>query len=148
MAKATKDIPYIVLGEGRTGGGVIRKGTVGGQHFEWTAWSDGQPLIVYHFLLVDGSGHRTQKWDLDSRYQVVIEGDPPLEVRLMARPGADGVRPFLGAALDRARSAPRRCRRRLRCEARCGYAHRPGHSAAAGHGAAEVGRSRRLDGGG
>jgi len=94
VAKATKDIPY-TLGEGRTGGGVIRKGTVGGQHFEWTAWSDGQPLIIYHFYWSMGPDIEP-KWDLDSRYQVVIEGDPPLEVRLMARPGADGVRPFLG----------------------------------------------------
>jgi hypothetical protein len=40
--------------------------------------------------------HVEPKWDIDSRYQVVIEGDPPLEVRLMGRPDADGHRPFLG----------------------------------------------------
>jgi 2,4-diaminopentanoate dehydrogenase len=94
VAKATKDIPY-TLGEGRTGGGVIRKGTVGGQHFEWTAWADGAPLITYHFYWSMGPDIEP-KWDIDSRYQVVIEGDPPLEVRLMARPDSDGVRPFLG----------------------------------------------------
>jgi hypothetical protein len=94
VAKATKDIPY-TLGEGRTGGGVIKKGTVGGQHYEWTAWSGGKPLITYHFYWSMGADIEP-KWDIDSRYQVVIEGDPPLEARLMARPGADGVRPFLG----------------------------------------------------
>jgi hypothetical protein len=94
VAKATKDIPY-TLGEGRTGGGVIRKGTVGGQHFEWTAWADAAPLITYHFYWSMGPDIEP-KWDIDSRYQVVIEGDPPLEMRLMGRPDADGVRPFLG----------------------------------------------------
>lgn len=94
VAKATKDIPY-TLGDGYTGGGVIRKGTVGGQHYEWTAWVDGTPLITYHFYWSMGPDIEPQ-WDIDSRYQVVIEGDPPLEVRLMARPDAEGVRPFLG----------------------------------------------------
>ncbi len=94
VAKATRDIPY-TLGEGRSGGGVIRKGTVGGQHYEWTAWADGAPLIIYHFYWSMGADIEP-RWDIDSRYQVVIEGDPPLEARLMAPPGADGIRPFLG----------------------------------------------------
>jgi 2,4-diaminopentanoate dehydrogenase len=94
VATATKDIPYSI-GEGLPLSGVIRKGTVGGQHYEWTAWVDGKPLITYHFYWSMGPDIEPQ-WDIDSRYQVVIEGDPPLEVRLMARPDADGVRPFLG----------------------------------------------------
>jgi hypothetical protein len=94
VAVATQDIPYS-LGIGLPETGVVRKGTVAGQHFEWTAWADGQPLIVYHFYWTMGE-HTEPKWDLDSRYQVVIEGDPALEVRLMAKPDADGVRPFLG----------------------------------------------------
>lgn len=93
VATATRDIPYEV-GQGLPGG-VIRKGTVGGQHYEWTAWADGSPLITYHFFWSMGADIEP-RWDIDSRYQVVIEGDPPLEVRLMGRPGADGVRPFLG----------------------------------------------------
>ena len=40
VSKATKDIPY-TIGPGLPGG-VIRKGTVAGQHFEWTAWVDGR----------------------------------------------------------------------------------------------------------
>jgi len=94
VAKATKDIPY-TLGEGNPGGGTIRTGTVGGQHYEWTAWSDGAPLITYHFYWSMGPDIEPQ-WDLDSRYQVVIEGDPSMEVRLMAPPDSDGKRPFLG----------------------------------------------------
>jgi len=94
VATATKDIPY-TLGEGRTGGGVILKGTVGGQHYEWTGWCDGKPLITYHFYWSMGPDIEPQ-WDIDSRYQVVIEGDPPLEVRVMSRPDVKGVRPFLG----------------------------------------------------
>ncbi len=93
VATATRDIPYSV-GEGLPGG-VIRKGTVAGQHYVWTAWSEGAPLITYHFYWTMGEDVEPQ-WDIDSRYQVVIEGDPGLEVRLMSRPGADGHRPFLG----------------------------------------------------
>jgi hypothetical protein len=94
VAKATKDIPYSV-GVGLPPSGVIRQGTVAGQHYAWTAWADGKPLITYHFYWTMGEDVEP-KWDIDSRYQVVIEGDPPLEARLMARPDADGVRPFLG----------------------------------------------------
>jgi len=93
VATATRDIPYeIAVGQP---GGVIRKGTVAGQHYEWTAWADGSPLITYHFYWTMGEDVEP-RWDLDSRYQVVIEGDPPLEARLMGRPDAEGTRPFLG----------------------------------------------------
>ncbi len=94
VAKATKDIPYS-LGIGLPNTGIVRKGTVGGQHFEWTAWADGKPLIVYHFYWSMGADTEP-RWDIDSRYQVVIEGDPGLEVRLTGRPDANGDRPFLG----------------------------------------------------
>lgn len=94
VAKATDDIPYSVS----IGGpivGVINKGTVAGQHYEWTAWSEGVPLITYHFYWTMGE-NVDPKWDIDSRYQVEIEGDPPLEMRLMSPPDDDGRRPFLG----------------------------------------------------
>jgi hypothetical protein len=94
VAKATRDIPY-TLGEGRTGGGTIKTGTVAGQHYEWIAWVDGAPLITYHFYWTMGE-HVEPQWDIDSRYQVVIDGDSPLELRLMSPPDADGKRPFLG----------------------------------------------------
>lgn len=94
VATATQDIPYS-LGIGLPTSGTVRKGTVAGQHYEWTAWVEGKPLITYHFYWTMGE-HVEPRWDIDSRYQVVIEGDPPLEVRVMSKPDADGLRPFLG----------------------------------------------------
>jgi 2,4-diaminopentanoate dehydrogenase len=94
VARATRDIPYS-LGIGLPDTGVVRDGTVGGQHFEWTGWADGRPLIVYHFYWSMGADIEPQ-WDIESRYQVTIRGDPGLEVRLTGLPGADGERPFLG----------------------------------------------------
>jgi 2,4-diaminopentanoate dehydrogenase len=95
VAAATQDIPY-TLGEGIPGGGVIRKGTVAGQHFEWTAWVDGAPFMVYHFYWTMGE-HVEPKWDTgESCYRVVMHGNPPLEVRVMGGIAADGRRPFYG----------------------------------------------------
>lgn len=88
VAKATKDIPYP--------NGVIRAGTVAGQHYEWTGWADGVPLITYHFYWTMGDDIEP-KWDNgDSCYRVVIKGDPPLELRLMGGVEEDGRRPFHG----------------------------------------------------
>ena len=88
VAKATQDIPYP--------NGVIRTGTVAGQHYEWTAWVEGAPFMTYHFYWTMGE-HIDPLWDNgDSCYRVVIEGDPPLEMRLMGGVAADGRRPFLG----------------------------------------------------
>jgi hypothetical protein len=95
VAKATQDIPY-ALGLGLPDTGVVKKGMVAGQHFEWTAWADGKPLMVYHFYWVMGE-HVTPQWlTHESCYKVVIHGDPPMEVRLMGAEDADGNRPFLG----------------------------------------------------
>jgi hypothetical protein len=88
VATAKKDIPYP--------NGVIRAGTVAGQHYEWTAWVDGAPLVVYHFFWTMGDDI-DPKWDNgDSCYRVVIKGNPPLELRLMGGMEADGRRPFHG----------------------------------------------------
>ena len=88
IATARRDIPYP--------GGVIRAGTVAGQHWEWTAWADGAPLIVYHLYYVMGDD-MDPAWHLgDSRHRIVIEGDPPLELTLMASAAPDGRHPFLG----------------------------------------------------
>ena len=94
IAKATQDIPYS-LGIGLPQAGIVKTGTVAGQHYEWTAYADGKPLIVYHFYWTMGE-HVEPKWDIDSRYQVTIEGDPPLEVRLTGKPDANGERAFGG----------------------------------------------------
>jgi 2,4-diaminopentanoate dehydrogenase len=95
VATATQDIPY-ALGIGLPDTGLIKKGMVAGQHFEWTAWADGKPLIIYHFYWVMGEYVEPQWLTHDSCYKVVIKGDPALEVRLMGAEDTDGQRPFLG----------------------------------------------------
>jgi hypothetical protein len=76
--------------------GVVKKGMVGGQHYEWTAWVEGAPLIVYHFYWQLGED-LDPLWEVgEARYRVVIKGDPPLECHLMGGKDADGRNPFLG----------------------------------------------------
>jgi len=88
VALARNDIAYP--------GGVIRKGTVAGQHWEWTAWADDAPLVVFHLYYVMGDDMEPN-WKLgDSRHRVVIDGDPPLELTLMGAAEADGRHPFHG----------------------------------------------------
>ena len=104
VSAATEDIPYP--------NGVIKKGTVGGQHYEWTGWCEGAPLVVYHFYWTMGDKLEPQ-WDNgDSCYRVVIHGDPPLELRLMGGVESDGRRPFHGlpwTALLGATAVPQVC---------------------------------------
>ena len=45
-ATATEDIPHEE--------GSIARGTVAAQHHKWTAWVDGQPLIVFHAIYLTG----------------------------------------------------------------------------------------------
>ena len=94
VARATRDIPY--PGGENYAGGIIKTGMVAGQHYEWTAWVDGAPLMTYHFYWMMGTDMEP-RWDLgDCRYSVIIEGDPPLEMNLMSRPDSAGERLFLG----------------------------------------------------
>jgi hypothetical protein len=82
LATATKDIPYAT--------GIIPAGTVAGQHYAWTAWVDGAPLIVFHVVWTMGDEDMEPRWDYgDSGYLVAIDGDPPSELVLRggARPG-------------------------------------------------------------
>jgi hypothetical protein len=88
-ATATRDIEHRR--------GVVKAGTVAGQHYEWTAWSGGRPLITYHCFWIMGDEHVTPKWACgDSGYRVVIEGDPPMEVSMAAPASAAGRSPYLG----------------------------------------------------
>ncbi len=76
--------------------GVVKKGMVGGQHYEWTAWVEGAPLIVYHFYWQLGTD-LDPLWEIgDARYSVNIKGEPPLVCHLMGAPDADGRNPFHG----------------------------------------------------
>ena len=88
IALATKDIVYA--------GGVIKQGTVAGQHWEWTAWTGGVPLVVFHLYYRMGEDMEPS-WNLgESRHRIIVKGDPSFEMNLMATPEADGHRPFLG----------------------------------------------------
>ena len=88
IATATADIPYP--------GGTIRQGTVAGQHWEWTAWADGAPLVVYHLYYRVGDAMEPA-WHLgESRHHVVVHGSPSFEVTLRATAAEDGHHPFLG----------------------------------------------------
>jgi hypothetical protein len=88
VSKALKDIVHEF--------GEVKAGTVGGQHYEWTAWCEGKPLIVYHFYWQLGQD-LDPLWEVgEDCYRVRIIGDPGLEVKLMGAEAADGRRPFLG----------------------------------------------------
>jgi len=88
IATANDDIPYP--------GGTIRKGTVAGQHWEWTAWADGKPLVVYHLYYRVGDDMEPA-WHLgESRHHIVVRGSPSFEVTLRATAEEDGHHPFLG----------------------------------------------------
>jgi hypothetical protein len=62
--------------------GVIEQGTIGGARFEWTAWSDGKPRIVFRsFWKTDDD--LEPDWDLKHlKYQLIIEGMPSVKVTL------------------------------------------------------------------
>lgn len=84
VATATTDIAHP--------DGVIPKGTVAGQRHEWTAWVGGQPLIVFHAIYVTaGPRHLDPPWDWgETRYEIVIDGDPPTELTLKGVRRPDG----------------------------------------------------------
>ena len=88
VSKAKKDIVHAF--------GEVKAGTVGGQHYEWTAWCEGAPLIVYHFYWQLGE-YLDPLWEVgEAMYRVRIHGDPPLECTLMGQKAEDGRHPFLG----------------------------------------------------
>jgi hypothetical protein len=89
VARATRDIAYPR--------GVVKAGTVGGQHYEWTGWAQGAPLISFHCFWTMGPDNIDATWDCgDSGYRLRIEGDPPLELSLTGKKEADGTRKYLG----------------------------------------------------
>lgn len=63
--------------------GVIKAGTVAGQHYEWTGWARGRPLISYHFFWRMGETGMTPRWDCGpTGYRIRVEGNPPMELRM------------------------------------------------------------------
>nr|WP_218620595.1 dihydrodipicolinate reductase [Mycolicibacterium hippocampi] len=83
-AVATEDIPHDE--------GTIPEGTVAAQRHEWTAWVGGQPLIVFHAIYVTAGPDRLEPaWDWgETRYEIVIDGDPPTELTLKGVRQPDG----------------------------------------------------------
>ena len=83
-AVATEDIPHDE--------GTIAEGTVAAQRHEWTAWVGGQPLIVFHAIYVTAGPDRLEPaWDWgETRYEIVIDGDPPTELTLKGVRQPDG----------------------------------------------------------
>lgn len=82
LAVATQDIAWPE--------GVVKAGTVAGQHYEWTGHAGGKPLITYHCFWKMGEEHIEPNWDCGpSGYRILIEGEPPMEMtmRTMAKPG-------------------------------------------------------------
>ena len=88
VSKALKDIKHAF--------GEVKAGTCGGQHYEWTAWCEGAPLVVYHFYWQLGTDLDPLWEQGEARYRVRIAGDPPLECNLLGGQDADGRHPFLG----------------------------------------------------
>ncbi|MGE2714059.1 dihydrodipicolinate reductase [Mycolicibacterium litorale] len=72
--------------------GAIRRGTVAAQRHEWTAWVDGRPLIVFEASYVTaGPDLLDPAWDLGAtRYDIVVEGDPPTSLTLAGVRQSDG----------------------------------------------------------
>ena len=83
-AVATEDIAHEL--------GSIPRGTVAAQHHEWTAWVDGRPLIIFHAIYTTcGPESLDPDWDWGrTRYQIVIDGDPPTELTLQGAARPDG----------------------------------------------------------
>jgi hypothetical protein len=89
VAAATQDIAYPR--------GVVKAGTVAGQHYEWTGWTQGKPLISYHCFWTMGEDHIEPAWESGpSGYRIRIEGDPPLELSLTSHKDEGGVRKYQG----------------------------------------------------
>lgn len=76
VAKAARDLspPF----------GAVPAGSVAGMHFEWTAWADAKPLLVYHSYWTLGDAIEPSWGASGNRYEVVIDGDPPLRVSMEA----------------------------------------------------------------
>ena len=83
-ATAVRDIPH--------DDGVIAEGTVAAQRHEWTAWVGGQPFIVFHAIYVTaGPDSLEPPWNWgETRYEIVIDGDPPTELTLRGVRQPDG----------------------------------------------------------
>jgi hypothetical protein len=106
VATATRDLapPF----------GPVPAGSVAGMHFEWTAWADGRPVLVYHSFWTLGD-QIDPPWDAGgNRYEVIMDGDPPLRMTLEANarhPGGDqGYWGLVWTAMSGVNSIPDVCK--------------------------------------
>jgi hypothetical protein len=95
LATATEDIAWQVPGGL---GGVVKQGSVGGQHYEWSAIVRGRPFITYHCFWKLGDKVEPNWPCGDSGYRVIIEGEPPLTLSLNGV-GKDGRPGYFGLSL-------------------------------------------------
>lgn len=112
VSPATEDVTY----QGAQGtdmpemSGVIRRGTVGAQRHQWTAWVDDHPLVVFHAMYTMGDRSVARDFRFGpTRYRLVFEGDPPMEVTLQGGVAADGSRTHPGyvwTAMDAVNTIP------------------------------------------
>ena len=115
IAVATRDIPYRGTPDSDLPdmSGVIKAGTVGAQHHQWTAWVDGAPLVVCHAVYTMGDEFLEPNWNSGhTRYRIVIEGDPPTELILQGAPHPDGSRTqpgYIWTAMDAINTIPTVC---------------------------------------
>jgi hypothetical protein len=83
VAAATRDIVHPR--------GVVKAGTVAGQHYEWTAWVDGAPFMTYHFYWTVGKQDMEPRWDSgEAGYRIIIEGNPSMDVTIRRPTAVDG----------------------------------------------------------
>jgi hypothetical protein len=105
LSFASQDIPYP--------GGVIRTGTIAGQHHVWTAWSGAAPLVTFHAVYTVGDRHIEPAMDFGAaHYRVVIDGEPPTELTLDTVPDRNGVwtNPgYVWTAMDGINMIPKVC---------------------------------------
>lgn len=104
VATATQDI---VLP-----GAVLPAGTVAAQHHEWTTYSEGRPLVVFHAYYTVGNEHIAPDWKVGhTRYRIVIEGDPSTELVLQAAqlPGHHGHPGYTWTAMGSVTAIPAVC---------------------------------------
>lgn len=79
----TKDDLAFAVGDIVLPGARIPAGTVAAQHHEWTGWCNGAPLVVFHAYYTIGNEGIEPDWNCgNTRYRVVIDGNPPTELTL------------------------------------------------------------------
>ncbi len=87
--------------------GIIKKGNVAGQHFTYSGIIAGEPVIVFEtYWKTGGSTEPNWPYDAHCRYDVVVEGDPPMKMQLDFERLEHGEPGMLGTAMNCVNSIP------------------------------------------